>query len=211
MIVNAVDACVKYVPALVGFSQEFSKHCKASGLDYSMKLLDRSAPIGYVNFDNPGHVLLAMRGLTGVDICRAHTAYILALALATCPPEHPEALKDPKRLVWIHASICKVLGSSYCALPVSPLTRMNTEDHISILMDLVVAACPEIFKTSTVLDEEKVEMATTLRLWHCPKYIRDMMTKSTIKPVRQEGRRWSFDRPRERAHAFDTALLLSNK
>jgi len=203
MMVNATDACSKYIPPMPGFFQEFSKHYKMTPeMEFNLGLVGGATPI--INFDNPGHTLMAMRGLCGVEICKAHTAYILALAFASCPPQHretPEILKDPKRLVWIHAGICKVLGASYCATPI-PVKAYPTTDHILILLELISAACPEMLKTRSISIEERTEMMAVLKLWHCPKYIRD---------ISNESKRWSFDRPRERAEAINAALLASKE
>lgn len=195
MMVNAADSCFKYLPPMPGLTEEFFKHYQMTPeMNFAMSMVARSCPVA--NFDNPGHLLLAMRGLTGVEICKSHAAYIRALS-AVLPGQ-----ADIKRLVWVHAGICKVLGSAYCATPL-PAKTYPTTNHILILYELISAAVPEILKSgSGPTQEEKTEMMNALKLWHCPKYIRK---------VSNESKRWSFDRPRERAEAFNAALFSTQK
>lgn len=182
------------IPGLV--DEFFKNFPRTAEMEGNMRLLTHSAPADViVNFDNPGLLILAMRGIIrGDDICKAHTAYILALAITSCRPElrnNVDSVKDPKRLVWIHGAVCKVLGSAYCALPV-PEGRGFTTDHIIILMDIIVRAANLSISSKS---EDWGEMLMTLRYWHCPKYIKQVASEAECK-------KWSFERPSERAECF---------
>lgn len=202
LVLSAVDGCAMNVPPIPNFWKTFCESfdpAKNPDLEFCLRLFSRSSPV--VNLDNPGHVLLAIRGLVGDDICKAHTAYIKALAICTCPPEmreKQEVLMEPSRLLWFHAGICKMLGACYYAAPLPPKAYPTT-DHMTIFMDILKKAIePTLNGQSPITDKEKVIIMHGLRSWHCPKYVR------MVCP--EEAKRWSFDRARERAEAIVLSL-----
>ena len=201
LVMDAVDGCALNIPPMQGFWKAFSESFNPAEnpeLDFCLRLFSKSSPV--VNLDNPGHVLLAIRGLMGDDICKAHTAYIKALALCTCHPDmrgNPETLMDPKRLLWFHAGICKMLGSCFHAAPLPPGT-FPTADYMTIFYELLKKAAYPVIKDGAISDVERREIMHALRSWHCPKYVRN------IFPT--EAKLWSFDKPRERAASIVQAL-----
>ena len=209
--VNAVDGCAMNIPPMRDFWRVFSENYSESSrsssstedsIVFGANLVMRSSPAA--NLDNPGHALLAMRVLSGDDICRAHSAYILALAKCTLPPGAPQkSLMDPNRLLWFHAGICKTLGSSYCAAPVPRKgTARTTANHIVILEDILERAAITVLRGRPFTDAERKDIQRELTKWHCPRYVREEC------PI--EAEKWSFDRPAERAEAFSISLRKIN-
>lgn len=194
MFLDAVEACARSLPPITGFWRAFQCHFgpdQSSDFAFNLRVLARSGSA--FNTDNPGHVLLAMRGLTrGDDPGRSCAAFINALGMATNSPGGLNPI-DPQRIIWYQAGICKLLGACYSAPPVP---RPNfTVDHISILTDAVEAALPPWCPRNQGFRDR---ITTALREWHCPKFVR--------REAPFEAKRWSFERSRERAVSFATAL-----
>lgn len=199
VIYEAVDACHKYLPPIKGLFDTFMSFCQFSDtvckLKIAMKLRTFFASTSVFNQDNPGHLLLMLRGTTVFteDVSAIHTAYIKALLKCACNGG------DIQRLLWIHAGVCKVLGSAYghsVHIPYSELTK-RVVDPISILCDILVASCPLVFGGNIarmITEDERKGMMKQLRYWHAPKFCRD---------YNGEGYRWSFDRPAYRAEAIE--------
>ena len=197
VIHEAIDACHKYLPPIKGLYDVFVASCRYVDTTIKLKIelkLQMLKVSDIFNTDNPGHLLLLLRGTTVIpeDVSIIHAAYISALMTCVCKG-------DIQRLLWIHAGICKVLGSAYghsISTPITELTK-RTVDPISILCDIVVAACPTVFgKTANriITEEERNGIMKQLRYWHAPKFARD---------YNSEGYKWSFDRPAHRAEAIE--------
>lgn len=189
MCVNAHESCSKYLPDLKGFKDAFYGFLRD---DESLRGKVRAREAFFkrccgasASMDNPGHLLLAMRGLAGEDISEVTSAYIKTLQKFFG--------SDPRRVLTMHSGICKILGSAYCATPM-PAGAPPTVCHITIMHELLIASCPNLFYGSPCTEEERAEMIRVLRAWHCPAYLRNISET--------ESRLWSFDRPRERAAVF---------
>jgi hypothetical protein len=208
MSVDAVDACNAFIPPMEGFWVAFRENffnnpgtCKT--FDFNMCEMGPR-----VNVNNVGHIVLAMRNLTGDDVCRAHSAYLKALGKCTVRPSSgtdDDVVMDPKRLLWYHASVCRILGSCHYAPPTSVSMRTTTlpqlptttpEAAIVILFEILERAAPEFLLSSkaNLPADDRKEMFRVMSSWHCPKYVRD------VDPA--EARYWNLDRPRERTAAF---------
>jgi len=194
LVLDAADACRKHIAPIPGFAEEFSKHFVASPrgdcedpFSRNLKLYSRTTTL---DLDNPGHMLLALRGVTGSDVALAHTAYLRAM--------RSKRADSPDGLVFEHAKVCKAIGSAYFATPI-PRAACPTVDPILILLDAVLAACPEIMTYPPMsFTDERPGFLRALRAWSCPAYVRSRF------PV--ESEKWGFDRPRERAEAITVSL-----
>lgn len=195
MIPDAFDACTKHIPVFDGFSDLLTtklQDAPSSILDQIHFITNIYSRHPSYNPDNPGHILLVIRGVCGNDVSYLYTAYIYALAKSICM----ETPFDIEKLIFIHAGICKAIGSAYYAIPIKK-PNAPYYDHISILAELIFTASIDVMGPGVMSLEERLLHLQTLRRWHAPKYARDF---------KNEGLLWSLSRPCERAAAINNGL-----
>lgn len=199
MMFTAIESCDRYLPAFDGFGNLFMQNLAGMPEDAlvvlktSIQLYERSRMF---NVNNPGHILLAIRPISGAGVCYVTTAYIRTLAEKLGMGNDANSY-NMEKLVFVHAGICKILGSAYCAPIITMAKNQTGVDALDILFELLIHASKDVIGSVAIkLDERKAHIKQ-LRWWHAPKYAREW---------NEEGKRWSFDRPLERAEAINNCL-----
>jgi hypothetical protein len=200
MVPNALDACLKHIPSFPRYTDIFNENLidlpkdLADQIAFNTSLYHRDPSFSP---DNPGHVLLLMRGISGRGVVYLYRAYIYALATVLGMGTDPSKI-DRTKLIFVHAGICKALGSAYYAPPIPYATKSECFDYLSILLELILSESKDVIGLADISDDERRDHIEKLKDWHSPKYIRGYKNEST---------KWSFDRPRERASAINFGLM----
>lgn len=196
---NAADACDAYLPVVPGLGRA----CRAA-----LKELDKTGEAlrqfgffvdnGYTNIveDNPGHLYLALRELTGANVNRAQTAYITSLFLAQ--GMSPDNAEHRAAAACVHARVCKALGMCFSAPPI-PLQEEGNRgmDPVATLCDMLFAINPAATgNPHRLLPSDKASVMAAVRAWTAPLIVR------LKEPY--AASRWSLSLPGERIHTLMT-------